>query len=294
MQRQRRPVVAGLSFLVVLALTAPMAAQVDVTGEWGQRRHEDQPERGPGPDLGDYAGMPVNAAAIQRADAWSSSRLTLPEYQCRPHPADYSPRGPANLRIWETIDRETQQLVSYHTHISWQAPERTIWMDGRPHPPEYAPHTWQGFSTGEWVGTSLKVTTTHLKTAFLRRNGLPRSDQAVMTEYWSRRGDFLTHTLVLDDPVYLEEPFVRTTNWALNPDQQLDPYPCAYVVEVPTNQLGAVPHYLPGENPYLSEFAERWALPLEGVRGGPETALPEFIRRFDTAGTMLVEPWVDD
>ena len=186
MQRQIRPVITAFSFLVVLALAAPALAQFDVTGEWGQRRHEDAPERGPGPALGDYAGLPVNAAAIQRADSWSSSRLTLPEYQCRPHPADYSPRGPANLRIWETVERKTQQVVSYHTHISWQAPERTIWMDGRPHPPEFAPHTWQGFSTGEWVGTSLKVTTTHLKTGFIRRNGLPRSDQAVMTEFWSR------------------------------------------------------------------------------------------------------------
>ena len=266
------------SAAVVVALATPAYAQFDVTGEWGQRRHEDAPERGPGPDLGDYTGLPVNSAAIQRADSWSSSRLTVPEYQCRPHPADYSPRGPANLRIWETVNRETQQVVSYHTHISWQAPERTIWMDGRPHPPAHAAHTWQGFSTGEWVGTSLKVTTTHLKTAFIRRNGLPRSDEAVMTEYWSRRGDFLTHTLLLEDPVYLTEPFVRTTNWELEPDQRLAPYPCSYVVEVP-RERGFVPHYLPGENPFLAEYAEKHGLPLEGVRGGAETALPEFMER---------------
>jgi hypothetical protein len=279
---------------LMVALATPAMAQFDVTGEWGQRRHEDAPERGPGPDLGDYAGLPVSAAAVQAADSWMASRLTLPEYQCRPHPADYSPRGPANLRFWETIDRNTQQLVSYHTHISWMAPERTIWMDGRPHPPAHAPHTWQGFSTGEWVGTSLKVTTTHLKTAFVRRNGVPRSDEAVMIEYWSRRGDVLTHTLILEDPVYLDEPLVRTTNWENNPDQSLDPYPCAYVVEVPEKQLGAVPHYLPGANPYLNEYAERFALPLEAVRGGSQTALPEFIRQFDTTATMFVEPEVDD
>jgi hypothetical protein len=271
-----RTVIRALMVGLAVAIATPAFAQLDVVGEWGQRRHEDAPERGPGPDLGDYAGMPVNAAAIQRADSWSSSRLTMPEYQCRPHPADYSPRGPANLRIWETVDRETQQVMSYHTHISWQAPERTIWMDGRPHPPDFAPHTWQGFSTGEWVGTSLKVTTTHLKTAFIRRNGLPRSDQAVMTEFWSRRGDFLTHTLILEDPVYLEEPLVRTTNWETNPDQVLAPYPCAYVVEVPRGR-GEVPHYLAGENPYLNEYAEKHGLPLEGVRGGARTALPEFI-----------------
>ena len=290
---QKRVMRTAMAALMV-ALATPAMAQFDVTGEWGQRRHEDAPERGPGPDLGDYAGLPVNAAAVLAADTWTASRLTLPEYQCRPHPADYSPRGPANLRIWETIDRNTQDLVSYHTHISWMAPERTIWMDGRPHPPAHAPHTWQGFSTGEWVGTSLKVTTTHLKTAFVRRNGVPRSDEAVMTEYWSRRGSVLTHTLILEDPVYLSEPLVRTTNWDANPDQQLDPYPCAYVVEVPENQLGSVPHYLPGTNPYLNEYAERFALPLEAVRGGAGTALPEFIRPFDTTETMFVAPWADD
>jgi hypothetical protein len=273
---------AALSLAAVVLVATPAFAQFDITGEWGQRRHEDALERGPGPDLGDYAGLPINAGAVLRADSWSSSRLTMPEYQCRPHPADYSPRGPANLRIWETVDRRTQQVVSYHTHISWQAPERTIWMDGRPHPPAHAAHTWQGFSTGEWVGTSLKVTTTHLKTAFIRRNGLPRSDRAVMTEYWSRRGDFLTHTLMLEDPVYLTEPFVRTTNWQLQPDQKLEPYPCAYVVEVP-RERGTVPHYLPGDNPFLKEYAEKHGLPLEAVRGGAQTALPEFMRDLTSA-----------
>ena len=68
----------------------------------------------------------------------------------------------------------------------------------------------------------------------------------------------------------------------LDPDQQLTPYPCSYVVEVPQNQRGAVPHYLPGENPFLTEYAEKHNLPLEGVRGGPETALPEFMRSLAT------------
>ena len=101
-------------------------------------------------------------------------------------------RGPANLRIWKEVDTDTQQIIAYHTHISWQAPERTIWMDGRPHPPEYAPHTWQGFSTGKWEGDMLTVTTTHLKNGWIRRNGIPRSDRATVTEHWIRHGDHLT------------------------------------------------------------------------------------------------------
>ena len=68
------------------------------------------------------------------------------------------------------MDKDSQQLIAFHTHISWQAPERTIWMDGRDHPPDYVPHTWQGFSTGKWEGDVLTVTTTHLKTGWIRRN----------------------------------------------------------------------------------------------------------------------------
>jgi hypothetical protein len=76
----------------------PNARGIDLSGEWAPRFHEDQPERIPGPDIGDYLGLPINAAARLHADSWDASILTLPEHQCKPHPADYSPRGPANLR----------------------------------------------------------------------------------------------------------------------------------------------------------------------------------------------------
>src|SRR5258708_1650242 len=55
-------------FLLLVAM-APAFAQVDLVGEWGQRQHEDQPERAPGPELGDYLGLPINAAARATADA---------------------------------------------------------------------------------------------------------------------------------------------------------------------------------------------------------------------------------
>jgi polyvinyl alcohol dehydrogenase (cytochrome) len=45
------------------------------------------------------------------------------------------------MRVWKEVDTVTQQLIAYHTHIFWQAPERVIWMDGRPHPPGYVAHT---------------------------------------------------------------------------------------------------------------------------------------------------------
>src|SRR5678815_3607518 len=113
------------------------------------------------------------------------------------------PRGPFNVRIWKEVDTATQQIIAWRTHGSWQAPERTIYMDGRPHPPEYAAHTWQGFSTGKWEGDILTITTTHLKTGWIRRNGIPRSDRATLIEHWIRHGDYLTLVSIVNDPAYL-------------------------------------------------------------------------------------------
>ena len=78
-------------------------------------------------------------------------------------------------------------------------------MDGRPHPPEHALHTWEGFSTGRWDGNTLVVTTTHLKESYLRRNGVKLTDQAKSTEYITRHGDILTVVAFVEDPTYLEE-----------------------------------------------------------------------------------------
>jgi len=260
---------------VIALMSLPAFAQMDLSGEWGPRFHEEQPERLGGPEIGDYLGIPINDAARLRADSWDASLLTLPEHQCKPHPADYGVRGPANLRIWKEVDKDSQQLIAYHTHISWQAPERTIWMDGRPHPPEYAAHTWQGFSTGKWEGDVLTVTTTHLKAGWIRRNGIPRSDRGTLTEHWIRHGDYLTLVSIVNDPAYLTEPFIRTTNWVLDPRQQIAPYPCEAVVEV-DRPKGSVPHHLPGSNAFLGEFPKRHDLPDGAARGGAETMYPEY------------------
>src|SRR6267143_1762003 len=206
--------------LIVIGLTASDArAQADLTGSWGPRYHEDFPERIPGPELVNYLGLPINEAARQWALSWDPSRLTLEEHQCQVHVSPYIYRGPLQLRIWEERDPKTQTLLAIKNYISTYEQTRMIWMDGRPHPPEYAAHTWQGFSTGKWEGDMLTVTTTHLKLGWIRRNGIPRSDRAVVTEHFVRHGDVLTLITVINDPIYLTEPFIRTTNWALDPHQ---------------------------------------------------------------------------
>jgi len=267
-----------LVFFILLNIVVSFSvqAQIDISGEWAAVFHEDEDERRPGPEMVEYQGIPINEAARRRALAWSPTLLNLPEHQCKPHPSDYGSRGPSDTRWWKEVDSETQQLIAYHNRIRWQAPERTVWMDGREHPPEYAPHTWQGFSTGHWEGDVLVVRTTHLKQGWSRRNGVPRSDLAEFTEYFYREGDYMTQVVIVNDPVYLTEPFIRTNNWKLDLRQQIAPYLCEYLTEVEMER-GLVPHYLPGQNPFMGEHAERYNLPLEGVLGGAETQYPSFI-----------------
>ena len=273
--------ISGLGALA----TRPAYAQIDPSGEWAPRFHEDEPERIPGPEIGDYLGLPINDAARLRADSWDATLLELPENQCRPHPSDYAWRGPAQLRIWKEVDRESQKLVAFHTHISWQAPEQTIWMDGRPDPPDYEPHTWQGFSTGKWEGDILAVTTTHLKEGWVRRNGVPRSDKATISTHIMRHGNYLTVAVIIYDPVYLSEPFIRTTDYVLDPQQEIAPYPCEPVIEV-ERPAGSVPNHLPGTNPFLLEFPANYGIPPEAARGGPETMYPEYRAKLATMKTL--------
>src|SRR5204863_375326 len=100
--------------------------------------------------------------------------------------AAYIYRGPLQLRIWEQRDPESQELVAIKQYINTNEQERTIWMDGRPHPSANAPHTWMGFSTGEWNGSMLTVTTTHIKQGWTRRNGFPSSDRITLRETFSQ------------------------------------------------------------------------------------------------------------
>jgi len=262
--------VSVVAALMMLA-SASASAQVDLSGNWQAVFHEDQPERIPGPALGDYLGLPINDSARAFGEAWDASRLTVPEHQCRAHSSPYILRGPANVRIWEERDPQTQNVVALHIDISNFQQRRIVWMDGRPHPSLNAEHTWMGFSTGVWRGDALVVTTTHIKQMWHRRNGLPQSDKVELVEEFVRHGNVLTQVTFTNDPVYLTEHLVKSTNFLLNPrplaPQQLL-YPCQAVVEVADQKRGAVPHYLPGENPFLAEFREQSHLPEIATRGG--------------------------
>jgi hypothetical protein len=274
----------GAVVLVAGVVTAtPARAQLSLTGEWSPRYHEDQPDRIPGPDLGDYTGLPLTDGARLAADSWDASRLTLREHQCKVHIAPYILHGPVQFRLWEEKDLRTQQVVAMRMHMNTYEQERTIWMDGRPHPPEYAPHTFQGFSTGKWDGDILTVSTTHLKQEWIRRNGVPNSEQSTMIEHFIRHGNILTHLEIWTDPVYLSEPLIRSEEWVLNERTGGNwLWPCEYVDEIVDRPHSVVPSYMLGKSPFAGDFAYRYGVPVEAANGGAETTYPEYQARLRT------------
>jgi hypothetical protein len=265
--------------LVLAAAPGAASAAVDLSGYYAPVFHEDQPERIPGPDVGDFAGLPISDAARVRGQAWNASVITLPERQCLPHAAPYAIRGVGNLHLVEVRDPATQAVVKYDMTIVAYTNHRDIWMDGRDHPPDWVLHSWQGVSTARWDGDALEVRTTHIKQGYVRRNGLPFSDRATLTERFMLHGDILHHVMMLQDPVYLTEPLVKTTLYRRMPVPQMNAYPCRPAVEIPRAR-GVVPHNPLGDEGSNLEYARRYGLPLEAVKGGAATALPEFMDRF--------------
>src|SRR5436305_2484383 len=199
--------IAGVSLLLdtVILVCIPTYAQParpqnppDITGEW--RQESDESGLGQ-PPLGDYLGIPFNDAGRMRADTSAESIWGTPEYQCRPHSAPHQWRGLGGARILKEQDPLTREVRAYHLQFM-RSLDRPVFMDGRPHPPAWAPHTWSGFSTGEWLGNTLKITTTHLKDGYLKRGGPQTSDMYAMTDFLTRHGDPLTIVTSADDPIY--------------------------------------------------------------------------------------------
>ncbi len=245
----------------------------------------------PGPELGDYLGLPINEAARQYAESWDAARMSLPEHQCMVHVAPYLMRGPGAFRVWQERDPDTQRLVALKLFHGIFQQTRTIWMDGRPHPDEYAPHTWMGFSTGQWEGDTLTVYTTHIKQGWIRRNGVPESDRATLVEHFVRHGDILTHLEIITDPAFLSEPLVRSEDFVHDIHlQAIWTWPCDLADEIATRPKGSVPHYLPGENANLAEFPARRGVPAVAARGGAATMYPEYRRQPDTASSRDTAP----
>ncbi|MDR2214791.1 MAG: MBL fold metallo-hydrolase [Nevskiaceae bacterium] len=260
------------------ALNVPVgrgAAPPDFAGEWILQNDEDPGQ----PFLGDYLGVPFNDAGRMRSDTSAESIWGTPEYRCRPHSAPHQWRGLGGARILKDADPLSRDITTYRVQF-WRSLDRPIYIDNRPHPPAYAPHSWSGFSTAQWQGNTLVVHTSHLKDGFLRRGGPQTSDLYTMTEYFTRHDKYMTVTQIVDDPVYMEEPYVLSTTYELDANTVVMMEACV------TSAFGEgggtdphyVPHFLPGENTGLGEWLkdESW-IPPAAVRGGAATTYPEYL-----------------
>ena len=263
-----------------LCQNAAPAPGLDLAGNWVPGRSQDADLGTAAGMLADYGGLPINQAARIYGLSWKASRMTVRQQQCYGYVPPYFYVAPGNYRIWEERDPITERLIAIKMYSAISEGTRTIWMDGRPHPPAYAIHTWSGFSTGKWERNVLTVYTTHIKRGWLRANGIPQSDQATVLEHFMRHGDRITYFSLTTDPVYLAEPLSKTSFLVRN---ARDPASWLYACDDGEEILGRkdddIPNYLFGENPFVKEYSEKHKVPLLAALGGPETMHPEILAR---------------
>ena len=263
--------------VALLAGGSRVGAQEDVRALSGEGTH-----------IGDYTGIPLNAAGLMRSNTWDSSVWSEKERQAEPHAGQYYWEAGA---LTDVLDPATGRLVAYTCCQLFGGALRTIWMDGRPHPPESAEHTWAGFSTGRWVGNVLTVTTSHLKTTMVNRNGTATSSKATITAHFIYRenGTLLTVLSFVDDPAFYSESLVRSRDgfFPWNPGAQVQGGGPAgvgaganangleIIDEITTWPKGYVPSYATGAK--HTDWAESVGLPYEVSLGGAEQLYPEYI-----------------
>ena len=266
---------AVLSLLLVLLSAGRASAQFEFSGSWTPIGTEDvQNDSLPV----DYLGLALTEEGRARALSYDESQKSMIERQCQGWGASYVVLGPFGLRISTQTDAATNRVISY-TIDSWEDWNGlTIWMDGRPRPSGYALHTQEGFTTGRWEGGSLTARTTHMKAGFIRKTGVPLTDEATIDWRFYRHEDVLTVLMIARDPVYLAEPEIVSKGFRLSPRPVDYRTPCAPVYE--GREPGtSVPHFAPNQNPFLEEFMEFYSLPREAVLGYPETLYPEYRKK---------------
>jgi hypothetical protein len=222
------------------------AAPVDLTGYWVSLVTEDWRWRMVTPIKGDSASIPVNQAAKRIMNDWDPAKDEAEGNQCRGYGAPAIMRAPGRLHItWQD-----DNTLKVETDAGTQT--RMLRFGARAQAGE-AP-SWQGYSVARWdtglaplggqlplglgprQGTrsrSLEVMTTNLKPGYLRKNGVPYSDKASVTEYFERFSepngdDHLMVMTIVTDPEYLALPFVVTSDFKREADgSKWDPTPCS-------------------------------------------------------------------
>jgi hypothetical protein len=275
--------------LILASAALPVRAQrgvapepVDLSGSWVAPLTQDVLERGTGPVLGDWTGMPLNAGGKALAQSYDAAMLAEPERVCQFYNQWHYIDGAFQLRIWPLVTGPTAGIHAWRLESTEDIGGMTIWMDGRPAPGKYARHPLGAFTTGHWVGDMLIAYTTDMKPSEMRRNGAMMSDEATLTStFIPHGGNMLTVVFVLEDPIYLTQPYmyVRTymksarpvsTNWG----------PCIITNE--GTPEGVVPFYLPGRNPIIGQMMKFYHIPAYASEGGAATMYPQFRDRMKT------------
>ncbi|MBI4263293.1 MAG: hypothetical protein HY657_02860 [Acidobacteria bacterium] len=263
---------------VAALLAVQLSAQSMITGYWQPLGDQDSHNYAGGPDPGEFPGLPITDAMRKAASTYDENEMMIRELQCRPFSATYGPRTLSTMRLWETLDPVTQRQTKIEMWMAFAAQHRTIWMpdSGQTPPPAWAPHSWQGYSTGRWVGDELWVHTSHLKEHYLQRSqGLILSDRTTMDERMFRYGDILVNIMMISDPAYLSQPFVYSKLYVHLPQGAMDPYPCQAYNHVPMPE-GHVPMRLPFYTRVYNRTFMSHGIPLEAARGGEQTMFPEY------------------
>ncbi len=230
------------------APTPRQLAPVDLTGYWVSIVIEDWRYRMTAAEKGDTGGVPINADGRRVAGEWNPSRDAAAGEACRAYGAPGLMRLPGRLHItWQDdntlkIDAEAGNQSRLFRFMG--APALALLASGAPELPgitaDLMAPSWQGLTFAVWEGPgagrgragpsppdlnlgNLKAVTTHMKMGYLQKNGVPYSPNAVLTEYMSRtfepNGDsWLILTSVVEDPIYLNNRYVRSTHFKRLPD----------------------------------------------------------------------------
>jgi hypothetical protein len=217
------------AFAQVPAGPAPAAkasAPIDITGYWVAFVTEDWRFRMITPRKGDYQPVPMTPEARKVADAWDPAADEAAGNQCKAYGAAAFMRLASRFHItWQ--DDNTLRIES-----DYGMQTRLLHFNSQHSTP--GERTLQGDSTAQWEKpASLKVVTTNLRAGYLRKNGVPYSENAVVTEYFDvgpipgGGGQVLLVTGIVDDPQYLRQPFTTSSQLKKEADgSKWDPQPC--------------------------------------------------------------------
>ena len=208
------------------ATTAKASAPIDITGYWVAFVTEDWRFRMITPRKGDYQPVPITPEARKIADAWDPAADEAAGNQCKSY------GGAAIMRLAARFHITWQDDNTLRVESDSGRQTRSFHFTSQTPPP--GERTWQGSSAAQWQRpASLKVATSNLRAGYLRKNGVPYSENATVTEYFDLApipggGQVLLVTAIVDDPQNLRQPFTTSSQFKKEADgSKWDPMPCA-------------------------------------------------------------------